>query len=91
MVTSKAKYQYCRENGLCYTCGERAEPGKSRCLRCLQIEAAKEKIRRDEKGDDYRRARAEYIKNWQENNPDKMEVYKGRKSEYNRRYRNGGF
>ena len=84
------RYKYRKENGLCYTCGDRAEPGKSRCLRCLQIEAAKEKMRREEKGDDYRQARREYMKKWQDENPERMAEYKRRKSEYNRRYLNGG-
>ena len=86
-------YKYRKDNGLCWTCGEKAEPGKTRCLRCAQIATAKEKMRREEKirmyGDDYRRAKREYQRKWQEKNPDKVAVYKSRKPEYNKRYKGG--
>lgn len=83
------KYQqYRRENGLCIDCAEKAAPGKSRCYRCLQIIAAKQKIRYHEQSNDpeYTEKRREYQKKWQENHPDRMAVYRERKSMYNRKY-----
>ena len=80
------KYQYRKENGLCVSCGDRAVPGRTRCIGCLQVAAAKQKIRYQERGEEYRKAKYEYVKKWQKNNPERMEVYKSRKSEYNKRY-----
>lgn len=92
-MTKEELYKYRRKNNLCVLCGERAEQGKSRCLGCAQVEAAKERIRREERikmyGDDYRRAKNEYLKKWKEKNPEKVAVYKTRKHEYNKRYNRG--
>lgn len=79
-------YEYRRHNGLCVRCGEKAENGKSRCLYCLQIEAVKQKMRSEKWSDEKRKEKAEYLKQWQKRNPEKMKTYKSRKSEYNRRY-----
>lgn len=81
-------YQYRRSQGLCVDCGERAAEGKTRCYRCLQIIAVKQKMRYQEQanGPAYREQRREYQKKWQENHPDRMAVYRERKSMYNRKY-----
>lgn len=83
-------YKYRKENGLCVSCGDRAVPGKTRCLGCLQIAAAKQRMRYQDGGDAYRKAKYQYVKKWQKENPEKMEVYKSRRSEYNKRYNWGG-
>ena len=89
----KDLYIYRINNHLCVNCGEKTDTGKTRCLRCAQIACAKERLRREEKiamyGDDYRRAKNEYMKRWREENPDKVAVYKSRKQEYNKRYNRG--
>ena len=89
-MNNRELYLYRKANGLCWGCGEIAEPGKTRCLRCAQIATAKEKMRREENiklyGDDYRQAKREYQKSWAMKNPEKVAVYKDRKSEYNRKY-----
>ena len=80
------KYQkYRKDNGLCIGCGEVAAPGKSRCFRCLQIIAVKQKARYHD-DPEYRERKKEYQKKWVEKNPDRMAVYRGRKSMYNRKY-----
>lgn len=78
--------EYRKKNGLCLNCGEKAVQGKTRCIGCLQYEAAREKMRREEGGSDYQKAKREYLKKWQQKNPDKMAVYRGRKHDYNQRY-----
>lgn len=75
--------------GLCIDCGDRAKPGCTRCVGCLQVIAVKQKMRRKEMSDEKKAARREYERKWMAENPDRIEVYKSRKSEYNRRYRNG--
>ena len=85
------KYQqYRKDNGLCLDCGEMAAKGKTRCIRCLQIIAAKQKMREHQKREadpeGYREAKNRYRRNWEEKNPDKVAVYRQRKSEYNKRY-----
>jgi hypothetical protein len=35
---------------------------------------------------EYKKEKREYQKRWKENHPEKMEVYKARKSMYNRKY-----
>lgn len=85
------KYQqYRKDNGLCLDCNEVAAPGKTRCYKCLQIIAAKQRIRdqekRDADPDGYRRAKNMYRKEWEKRNPEKMAVYRERKSMYNHKY-----
>lgn len=84
-------YEYRKKQGLCVNCGEVAASGKTRCIRCAQIEAVKALDRYHHKvhTDAYRDARSQYEKKWRESNPEKMAMYKSRKSEYNRRYNNG--
>lgn len=84
--------QWKKENGYCLDCDEKAVVGKTRCYRCLQIIAVKQKIRYKEQSKDpaYIEKRREYQKKWQEKNPEKMAVYKSRKPMYNRRYFYGG-
>lgn len=80
------KYQqYRKDNGLCLDCNEKAAPGKSRCYRCLQIIAAKQRIRY-QTDPEYRERTREYKRQWEKDNPEKMAVYKARKSMYNRKY-----
>ena len=78
-----------KAQGLCYNCGE-PTGGKTRCEWCLKKMALAQKERERKKlellGDDYRQAKREYMKKWLAENPDKVAVYKSRKSEYNRRY-----
>lgn len=84
------KYQIAkREKGICLTCDEPAVPGKTRCKRCLEITAVKQKMYYQNKIKNdplYLKKRREYIKQWEKKNPDKVAVYKERRTEYNRRY-----
>lgn len=88
-------YQYRKENGLCVNCGDKAVPGKTRCVGCAQIDAVKAKDREERRTRNkhwvtaYRKRKNAYMREWKEKNPDKVEVYKSRKSEYNRRYKEG--
>ena len=38
-------YNYRKANGLCCYCGERAEPGKTRCIGCNQVHQVKKCMR----------------------------------------------
>ena len=82
-----------KELGLCYNCGCPAEEGKTRCRYCLDknAQAQRERTRKmlDKYGDDYRKAKNEYMKKWLSENQDKVDVYKSRKTEYNRKYTYG--
>lgn len=80
------KYQqYRKDNGLCLDCNERAAPGKTRCYRCLQIIAVKEK-ERYRNDPEYRERKKAYQKQWCEKHPERMAVYRERKSMYNHKY-----
>ena len=81
---------YRRANHLCIECGERAKDGSTRCIGCLQYQAAMAKLRRERYTDEDKKAVYEYHKKWLADHPDRVEVYKSRKSEYNRRYTYGG-
>ena len=80
---SKELYQYRKENGLCTSCGDRAEPGKSRCIGCAQIEAVKNRMRYENLSQEAKREKRAYQKEYRKNHP----VDKDKRSEYNRRYR----
>lgn len=80
------KYQkYRKDNGLCLDCNEIAAPGKTRCYRCLQIIAVKEK-ERYRNDPEYRERKRAYQRKWCEDHPDRMAVYRERKSMYNHKY-----
>lgn len=89
----KPLIEYRKAHGLCYECGERAAPGKTRCAWCLQRIAGRQKMyedrKRQENPTEYRNKKREYRKDWQQKNPDKMAVYRSRKREYNRKYMYG--
>lgn len=77
------RYYYFKMNGLCVNCGEPAQKGKTRCIRCAQIDAAKQKIREEsyseERKEELRIYRRDYIRRHPEKN-----------REYQRRYRENG-
>ena len=82
-------YKYRKENGLCVCCGEIAQKGKTRCMRCLQIAAAKQKdyeARKMAENPNYYAERYQYQKKWLKENPDKQKKYKERKHIYNAKY-----
>lgn len=81
-------YKYRKDNHLCVNCGDKAEDGSTRCIRCMQIERVKAHERYinlspEEKHEKYLRQ-----KRWRFNHPEKIEEYAKRKTEYNRRYKN---
>lgn len=69
-------YAYRKDNGLCVNCGERAVPGKTRCISCLQIAAARQRMRYYDGGDAYRKARRQYERKWAEKNREHVREYK---------------
>lgn len=91
MTESRKKMlDYRRANHLCIECGERAKDGCTRCIGCLQYQAAMSKLRRARYTDEDKKAAYEYHKKWLADHPDNVKAYKNRKSEYNRRYTYGG-
>lgn len=50
----KDRYEYLKRVGLC-SCGERAEPGKVRCVGCAQKAAAREMLRRQRRDEERER------------------------------------
>ena len=73
-------YEYRKMNGLCVNCGDRAEPGKVKCIGCAQIEAVKRMQRMED--EEYRERYQKYQQEYRKKHP----VSKEKKSEYNRRY-----
>ena len=71
--------EYRKKNGLCLTCGELAVMGKTRCIGCLQVAAAKQKMYDDEKRngdpDAYRDAKRKYMKKWSDKNREHVREY----------------
>lgn len=82
MTKQQQYYQERIKNGLC-SCGERLAQGKTLCIRCLQINAAKQKLRYDSYTDEQKKQHREYARTWMKNHPDKN-------NEYQRRYRENG-
>lgn len=76
-------YEYRRMNGLCVSCGEKAQPGKSRCIRCAQIASAREQMRQESMSHDKKEAKKKYMRKYQKEHPPNKE----KRSEQNRQYR----
>ena len=77
-------YEYRKRNGLCTRCGDRAEPGKTLCVGCSQLEAVKRMNRMDD--NEYREKSRKYQREYQREYRKTHQVDKAKKSEYNRRY-----
>ena len=77
-------YEYRKNNGLCVSCGDRAEPGKMKCIGCYQIDAIKRMHRMED--EEYREKYQAYQHEYQKRYREKHPISKDKKSEYNRRY-----
>lgn len=88
-MTKKERYQYKKQNGICVNCDNPAVAGKTRCAVCAKIDSIKNKMRYAELTQEEKAKKSEYLKKWWNEHPDKVTVYRSRKSEYNRRYREG--
>lgn len=88
-MTRKEKYQYRKQNGLCVRCGSTAVDGKIRCDVCAKMESIKQRIKYAERTPEQKAKKREYLKKWLADHPERVAVYNSRKSEYNRRYREG--
>ena len=87
---SKIIYYERKGKGLCVVCGNTpAVSGRTRCEFCAKRNNYMCRQYNKNKTPQQIEARKEYMKKWIEQNPEKMEVYKSRRSEYNRRYRYG--
>lgn len=60
---AKERYEYHKRIGLC-PCGERAVPGKVRCIGCEQKYIAREMIRRQNMTEEQRIERREYMRKY---------------------------
>lgn len=79
-MNSSERYYYMKMNGLCVSCGEVAQKGRTRCIRCAQIDAVKEAWRRENMSEERKAERREYCKEYVRKHPEKNK-------EYQRRYR----
>ena len=79
-MTSSERYYYRKMNGICVSCGEVAQKGKTRCIRCAQIDAAKQHIREQAYSEDHKEALRIYRREYMRKHPEKNR-------EYQRRYR----
>lgn len=79
--------QYRYDNGLCLDCGERAASGKTRCYRCLQIIAARQRDRYYN-DPEYREHTKEYQKKWKEKNREHVREY--HRKWYDENYKSSG-
>lgn len=80
------RYYERKKQGLCVRCGEQAIGGKTRCKLCSMIDAMRMRSAYHNWPMEKRIAKQEYIKRWSADHPERVAVYKARKSEYNRRY-----
>lgn len=89
-MTARERYEKCKKESICYYCGATTD-GKTRCDWCREKlnKSQRERDRRMRENSDYAEAKRRYIKKWMSENPDRVEVYKARKYEANRRYSNG--
>ena len=84
----REKYYMRKAHGLCVRCGDPADDGKTRCKICARIEALKSRGYYHKMDENKKSKKTMQIKEWLANNPDRVEIYKLRKAEYNRRYNN---
>lgn len=83
-MNSSERYYYLKMNGMCVKCGfEVAAKGKTRCMRCAQIDAARQAQYEANYSEEKKAARKQYIRTWAKNHPEKNR-------EYQRRYRENG-
>lgn len=91
-MTNKERYHYRRANNLCVNCGDKSD-GHAYCEDCRQIIRIKYKDRWDKRSEEEKQAKREYHREYRKEylrrKPEKAALYKSRRSEYNRRYRNG--
>ena len=78
-------YEYRKKNGLCVTCGDMAEPGRTKCIGCYQVDAIKrmQRMEDEEYRMRYQAYQHEYQKSYRKDHPKSKE----KNAEYNRRYR----
>lgn len=82
-------YHERKAQGLCVRCGDEAMEGRTRCKICAKIEALRNQKYYHSMTPEKREEKRAYVKKWQVAHPERVNVYKARKSEYNRRYREG--
>ena len=74
-----------KAKGLCVKCGDPAIPGKTICESCKAIYRVKSKEYRDSWSAEKKAKIYAKVVAWQKSHPERMEEYKKRKPEYNRR------
>lgn len=79
----KERYEYLKRIGMC-SCGERAIPGKVCCIKCTQIKAAREKIRRENMTDEEKEKRRIYMKEY-----NSIPEHRARRRQYGLEYKGG--
>ena len=86
----KDRYYGRKATGMCVVCGTTpAISGKTRCEFCAKRNNYLCRTYRANQTQEQIESRKIYMKEWRKNNPDKMEVYKNRRLEQNRRYGDG--
>lgn len=80
-MTASERYQYMKMNGLCVSCGEVAQKGRTRCIRCAQIDAAKQKIREESYPQERKEALKIYRREYMRRHPEKNREYQRRYKE----------
>ena len=83
----RGKYYARKAQGLCARCGDPAEAGKMRCAMCAKIENVKAREYYHRLTEKQKAEKIARQMRWKADNPERMEVYRLRKADYNRRYR----
>ena len=88
-MSANSLYYVRKEQGLCVTCGDPAQEGKTQCEMCAKLQRIKQKMYRDALPDEAKQRQYMRVREWLAAHPERVAEYKRRKTEYNRRYREG--
>ena len=88
-MSSNSLYYVRKAQGLCVTCGDPAQAGKTQCETCAKFQRIKQKMYRDALPYEEKQRQYMRVREWLAAHPERVAEYKRRKSEYNRKYREG--
>ena len=84
-MAANSLYYVRKAQGLCVTCGDSAQDGKTQCAMCAKLQRIKQKAYRDALPDEAKQRQYQRVRRWLAEHPDRVEEYKRLKPEYNRR------
>lgn len=75
------KYRYRRDHHLCVKCGEELPPEQTlkMCDVCRQFTRIRQNQRREEKSEEWKAAKREYMRKWWAEHPERVKEYRERR------------